>query len=509
MPETAEAIHVYEPNPKQIEAHSAAARFTVYGGGVGSGKSRWLVEDWYAHGIKNPGSRSLLGRYNLIDLRRTTEQELLKMLDKRMWEEWGGKRTITPPYYRLPNGSELYLTSLMDIGSWLSAELSWVGIDECDQVSHEVPDMLDTRMRWTTQKGDCERPECRALPNYRKHSTHPRYQIRMACNPNPRWPKKLYYDPWSRQEPVYNQAFVLAKTEDNVTLPPDYEYNLRLRHNPTWVRRMLDGDWTAFEGAIFEMFNRGMHVWRDCSPLERTDNHCGPLPNFKHVVGSIDYGAESTYAHRTTAYLTGEMDDGRRLTFWEYSEQGSASGNFWDVIAQANRVYEPTCWYADASQGRTKGLAVDRGITIEDAARWKGSRNDGITLMVDLLFPRPGVGPMWFIHERCPRLIEALEIAHEVPAEKALQGYGEVTKEMVRRDDDEIDGVRYGLMGMHAARPAIVNLAVVVNTPGSRTQQGSRIMTHRRQQREKRLADFLSKPVFTATSTLRGRDLDI
>lgn len=464
----------------------------LYGGGLGSGKSAALIEDWYAHAVKNPGSFALLGRYNLIDLRRTTERELLKRVDDRMWTEWGGKHT--KDYYRLPNGSELYLTSLMDVSSWLSAELSWFGIDECDQVAPDVPETLNTRLRWTTGQGDCQRKECLELPTYRPHYTHPRYAGRMTCNPNPRWPKRLYYEPWSRGEKVYNQSFIAAKTSDNIALPPDYEHNLRQRHNATWIKRMLDGDWTAFEGAIFEVFNRGMHVWRECARADICDNHSGPLPEFTHVAGGIDYGDTTTYAHRTAAYLTGEMKDGRRLTFWEYSEQGPASGNFWDEIRKANNIFHPTCWFADASQNRVKDLASDRGITIEPAARGKGDRNDGVTLMLDLLEPRPGVGPLWFVHERCPRLIEALEIAHELPPEKALQGYGPVPGGMVRRDDDEIDAARYNLSGMDAMRPAIIDRPIVVGgkARGVRESHAGRIMAHRREERERRLADALA-----------------
>ena len=43
-------------------------------------------------------------------------------------------------------------------------------------------------LRWTTEQGICDYPECAALGEefVREHPRHPFYQIKMATNPSPR-----------------------------------------------------------------------------------------------------------------------------------------------------------------------------------------------------------------------------------------------------------------------------------------------------------------------------------
>lgn len=476
----------YQPFPKQHMAHTSKARWLLFGGAVGPGKSHFLVQHNLAKALKYPGIPLLIARYDLIDLKRTTMKEWLKVVDPRLYDpKYGGQWNRTENWFRFANGSTIYFSGLKDYESWMSAELGMLSVDEAQEVPEETIRQLATRLRWTYKEGGlCDRPECKEVDE-REHFSHPFYQIALCSNPHPGWLKSRFFDPWKNGQERPNHAFIPSLTRDNPALPPTYEQDLLEENNAIWVRRMLEGDWTAFEGMVFSNFNRASHMWRD----ER-----GALPPFAEVIGGIDWGATSTYAHRTAAVLVGRTYDNQYIAFWEYSKQGPAARDFFDTIRRLTELYRVRSWYCDPTQARAVELADTTGLPFKNAERRQGSRKTRINRLVNCFeFRRGAEDPVLMVHERCQHTITGIESYREVPETEATRGFGPVTEDPVRRDDDEVDALSYAMEGHNRNRRILVNQDLEVAGMGQKKNKSfaSSVLEARRQAKHERLRMLL------------------
>jgi len=462
-------VSEYRPWPKQVAAHQARARYVCYGGARGPGKTVWLAEHAKAMMLRYPGIPILVGRKDLIDLKRTTIVEFFKRTPKEFYDPaYGGQWNKGEHWVRFFNGSICYFGELKDWESYKSMTLGWIGVDEGNEVEEETYINLDPTLRWTTGKGTCERPECRALGEFaREHNEHPFYQLAMATNPAPGWVKERFWDPWKAGNERPNHSFVAATSFDNPSLPPDFIPRLLENHTSQWVHNYVYGDWASFENMVWPRFSRPDHGWRD--PI--------PFGKFTKIEGGIDYGGTTSEAHRTAAYLTGQLPGGQLVTFWEYSKQGGASKDFFATIRAVNRLYRVNRWWADSSQHRANELLRGEGVAVQDAARYKGAVKDGLN-SVD----RELTGPSLFVVESaCPRLVSGIESYQLDPKT------GEPT---ANQDDDEVNAWRYNIFHMvreRGALPAAQQWTVKGAAGGEKKPLASRAMAEYRRQKQERL----------------------
>src|SRR5688500_7282985 len=274
------------------------ARHVLVGGAVGPGKSRFLVQSAHALAKAYPGVPILIARRDLTDIKKSTEIEWQKAIDQRLFTpEWGGQYNKSERWYRYPSGSMVYFGEMKDWESYKSMELGRIEYDELTEISEDNYLNMDTRLRWVTGQGSCERLECKEVAgdDWYEHPTHPLYQNISASNPGPGWVKARFVD-----EKRPNHYFRQLTTYDNKALPPDYIPSLLRDHTASWVNNMVNGHWDAFEGMVFEVWNRALHNWKK------------PLPKFRRVFGGVDYGAPAGVdAHKTSAHLTGETERGQ------------------------------------------------------------------------------------------------------------------------------------------------------------------------------------------------------
>jgi hypothetical protein len=210
-----------------------------------------------------------------------------------------------------------------------------------------------------------------------------------------------------------------------------------------------------------------------------------PYDRFKRVYGGIDYGATSGIAHRTAAYLTGVLPDGRRLTFWEYSKLGPAAEDFFAQIAEVTKRFRVVAWYADSSQNRANELLRAEGIPIFDAPRYRGARKDGINLISRWLKPSESRPPVIFVHEDCQRLISAIQ-SYELDPET-----GEPKD---RQPDDEIDAWRYCCMLIDEREMLATGMVAPIPVVPKRTPHppiGSLAMQKLRERRREKIQEYL------------------
>lgn len=225
--------------PKQVEAKEASVRFkyVLFGGSVGSGKSRWLrwmmvywLMKYYAK-YKIQGVRAGLFCEDYPSL---NDRHLTKV--KFEFPSWLGtfneakhEFTLAPEY----GSGIIAFRNLDDPSKYLSVEFAVIGIDEINRNPKATFDMLRSRHRWPGIKD---------------------VRFVAGCNPlGEAWVKNIWvkrlFPPDEKEQ--YEFVFVPALPTDNPHLPP--EYYKSLESLPEAQRRAyLEGNWDAFDEGMDE-----------------------------------------------------------------------------------------------------------------------------------------------------------------------------------------------------------------------------------------------------------------
>lgn len=223
--------------PKQNEAKLASKRFkyTLFGGSVGSGKSRWLrwmcvywLMEYYAkYQIK--GVRAGLFCEDYVSL---NDRHLTKI--KFEFPSWLGKFNEAKHEFTLPNeygGGIIAFRNLDDPSKYLSVEFAVIAIDEINRNPKTTFDMLRSRHRWPGIKD---------------------VKFIAGCNPlGEAWVKNMWvkrmFSPDEKEQ--YEFVFVPALPTDNPYLPDSYYKTLEsLPENQR--KAYLEGNWDAFDEGM-------------------------------------------------------------------------------------------------------------------------------------------------------------------------------------------------------------------------------------------------------------------
>lgn len=259
--------------PKQMEALLASKRFkfTLFGGSVGSGKSRWLrwmcvywLMEYYA-------------RYNIKGIRAGLFCEDYPSLNDRHlskvkfeFPQWLGKFneakhefTLAPEY----GSGIIAFRNLDDPAKYLSVEFAVIAIDEINRNPKTTFDMLRSRHRWPGIKD---------------------VRFIAGCNPlGEAWVKNMWvkrmFSPDEKEQ--YEFVFVPALPTDNPYLPAEYYKSLEsLPENQR--RAYLEGNWDAFDEGLDEKGYIRLVTDRELQGvITQQAQHSG------YVIGGIDPAA--------------------------------------------------------------------------------------------------------------------------------------------------------------------------------------------------------------------------
>ncbi len=242
----------YKPFTKQEAFHKSPAKYRLFGGAAGPGKSKALLMEAILQAHEHPGADTMLLRRTFPELeqslllyfRRDVPRELYKSFheSKHVVNWWNGSTTRFG-----------YCARENDVYQYQGAEFLFIGIDELT---------LFTLRQWQflTSRNRCPVPG--AFPC-------------MAGATNPgnighAWVKALWIDrmpaPGMENPSEYDPAdydFIAARIHDNPIYEKDENYLKTLRALPSHLRRaFLDGDWSVFAGQYFDRFNVSRHVLR-------------------------------------------------------------------------------------------------------------------------------------------------------------------------------------------------------------------------------------------------------
>jgi hypothetical protein len=225
--------------PKQLEALEASKRFkfTLFGGSLGSGKSRWLrwsalywlMKYYSKYGIKGVRAGVFCEDYPSLNDRHLTKIKYEFPSWLGTFNESKHEFTLAPEY----GSGIIAFRNLDDPEKYLSVEFAFEGVDEINRNSKPVFIELRKRLRWPGIKD---------------------VKFLAACNPiGEAWVKNMWV---KRMFPVeekeqYEFVFIPALPTDNPHLPQEYYKSLEsLPENQR--KAMLEGNWDAFDEGLDE-----------------------------------------------------------------------------------------------------------------------------------------------------------------------------------------------------------------------------------------------------------------
>jgi len=224
----------------------------LFGGSAGGGKS-WLGCLWITTlCLQYPGTRYLIGRTVLQQLKLTTLNtlfDLLSILNLKSGQHYnfnGQSNVIT--FY---NGSEIILKDLAyqpsdpNFDSLGSLELTGAFIDEAAQINNLAYSIIKSRIRYKLN-------EFKLIP-----------KVLMTCNPSNNWLKKDFYIPWKENKLDPNKQFIPSLPMDNPHLPTTYIEMLK-ELPPQQRKRLLEGDWNYLDesDSIFKFDDITLSLFR-------------------------------------------------------------------------------------------------------------------------------------------------------------------------------------------------------------------------------------------------------
>jgi phage terminase large subunit len=238
---------LYEPLPRQKEAHKVTAPNILFGGAAGGSKSHWLRWHLLKKCLKYPGLRALLLRRQFTELEQTHLLAIRTEVPGQLARYDSSRHRLV-----LPNTSILqfgHCNTDADFASYLSTEWGIIGVDEGTQFTPYQLTMLPSRLR----------------------TTIPGFQTQFCIASNPGGPGHLWLkshflehsvDP--AEHPDYKPeewVYVPSRVQDNPYLTEGYVG--RLKQLPEHARRAyLDGDWDVFEGQAFGEWRASHHIQR-------------------------------------------------------------------------------------------------------------------------------------------------------------------------------------------------------------------------------------------------------
>src|SRR5271156_2790830 len=288
----------YQPFPKQRQFHLSPAKYRLFGGAAGPGKTKALLMEAVIQAVTHPNVNTLLLRRTFPELEASLLHYFRRDVPRNLYTAFHESKHLV----EWANGSTTrfgYCASEHDVYQYQGAEYLFIGIDELT---------LFTLRQWQflTSRNRCPVP-----------GTFP--CVAGATNPGNighAWVKALWIEkqpaPGMEHPEEYDAEdydFIPARFCDNPIYAADKNYQKTLLALPTNLKRaFFDGDWEVFAGQYFDRFDLG----RNTARAEEIEWQ----PWWPRWI-SIDWGFEhpaATYWH-AQAPASGTADDAFRDVF--------------------------------------------------------------------------------------------------------------------------------------------------------------------------------------------------
>ena len=252
----------YRPFAQQERFHESRAKYRLFGGAAGPGKSKALLAEAVAQALEVAGSDTLLLRRTFPELESSLVTYFRRDVPRDSYRSYNeAKHVVT-----WNNGSTTrfgYCRNENDVYQYQGAEFLFIGIDELTHFTLKQWQFLTSRNR-------CPIPEYTDGDSKGKNVVPCMAGATNPGNIGHAWVKALWVDkvaPAGFERPELYDAsdydFVRARIEDNPIYANDVNYKKTLAALPDRLRRaFLEGDWSVLEGQYFDLFEVGRHTAR-------------------------------------------------------------------------------------------------------------------------------------------------------------------------------------------------------------------------------------------------------
>src|SRR6266581_3783912 len=231
----------YRAFARQKQFHKSPAKYRLFGGAAGPGKTKALLWEAIQQARETPGCDTLLLRRTYPELESSLLAYFRRDVPRGFYRSYNESKHVVT----WPNGSTTrfgYCRNENDVYQYQGAEFLFIGIDELTHFTLKQWQFLTSRNR-------CPAPN--SFSNM-AGATNP-------GNVGHAWVKALWVD---KQPPagfergdLYDPRdydFIRARIDDNPIYANDTEYRRTLEALPEHLRRaFLDGDWDVFAGQYF------------------------------------------------------------------------------------------------------------------------------------------------------------------------------------------------------------------------------------------------------------------
>ena len=242
----------YRPFARQQQFHLSPAKYRLFGGAAGPGKTKALLWEAILQANAWSGADTLLLRRTYPELESSLLAYFRRDVPRALYKRYNESKHVVT--WR--NGSTTrfgYCRNENDVYRYQGAEFLFIGLDELTHFTFKQWHFLTSRNRCPVPGSFCN----------------------MAGATNPgnighAWVKSLWLDrkpPAGFDRPdLYDPRdyeFIRARLDDNPIYANDAEYRRTLEALPEHLRKaFLDGDWNVFAGQYFDIFDYGRHTAR-------------------------------------------------------------------------------------------------------------------------------------------------------------------------------------------------------------------------------------------------------
>jgi len=231
--------------PKQYDFLFCNAKEKMYDGAFGAGKTRILC---YC------AVQKALHKGNLVGLFRKTLTSLKATTLRVLLDRDGNLPPVLPKGSYIHNKSE-HMVRIIGAGS-----IYYGGLDDPLRIAS-----LNLGSAFVDEAREMDKDEYIMLLGRLRNTADPHRQLGLATNPDA--PSHFLFERFYREKDNTRAVFK-SKSTDNFFLPQDY-IDMLAKFTGQYRDRFVLGKWVAFEGLIYDNFDRETHVvHRDISEFE-------------------------------------------------------------------------------------------------------------------------------------------------------------------------------------------------------------------------------------------------
>ncbi len=438
----------YQPFRRQSEFHESRAKYRLFGGAAGPGKTKALLWEAILQANEIAGCDTLLLRRTYPELESSLLAYFRRDVPRKLYRGYNESKHVVT----WNNGSTTrfgYCRNENDVYQYQGVEFLFIGLDELTHFTMKQWQFLTSRNRCPVPKSYCN----------------------MAGATNPgnighAWVKALWVDhvppAGFERADLYDARdydFIRARLDDNPIYVNDSEYRRTLEALPEHLRRaFLDGDWNVFAGQYFDVFDYGRHTARpEEARLEpwwprwisvdwgfhhpsAAYWHCAVPQSVNRDSWPVPAGRENAPGIRHESPVTSHRS--RIVTYREFVQNGLSPRMLAQAIAERSgrEPISEVFLSPDAFAHRTSeaSIAEQLGEVLVANGLPRPSPADddrigGWQLMYQLL-----ESDAWVITDNCAKLIETLP--QLVRDDRRMEDIRKVD------GDDSADAARYGLV---------------------------------------------------------------